>query len=95
MCKKDNIDRCKSGVEMVDYGVAHGGKVSRVAGSHYIVQGPTGGICPVPYHRDDLPKGTRCSIVKMFRNIGILMVLLFLIVSFWPAVEQLLIPMFL
>jgi predicted RNA binding protein YcfA (HicA-like mRNA interferase family) len=85
MCKKNNIDQCKTGVEMIDYGVTHGGKLARASGSHYIVEGPTGGICPVPYRRDDLPKGTRCSIVKMFRNIGIVMVLLFLLIAYLPA----------
>jgi predicted RNA binding protein YcfA (HicA-like mRNA interferase family) len=83
--KKDNIDLRKSGVDMIDYGCAHGGKVDRVTGSHYIVEGPTGGICPVPYTTHDLPKGTRCSIVKMFRNIGIVMVLLFLLIAYLPA----------
>jgi hypothetical protein len=85
MCKKDNINQCKTGVEMVNYAVTHGGNIDRISGDHYIVKGPTGGICPTPYRRDDLPKGTRCSIVKMFRNIGIVMVLLFLIVAYLPA----------
>jgi hypothetical protein len=85
MCKKDNINQCKTGVEIVNYAVSHGGKVDHFTGDHAIVKGPSGGICPTPYRRDDLPTGTRCSILKRYKAIGILMGALFLVVAYGPA----------
>jgi hypothetical protein len=86
MCKKDNINQCKTGVEIVNYAITHGGQVDHFTGDHAIVRGPTGGICPVPYARGDTPKGTKCSIFKRFKAIGILMGLGFLVVAYGPAV---------
>jgi hypothetical protein len=86
MCKKDNIHQCKTGVEIANYAVRHGGEIDHITGDHAIVRGPGGGICPTPYTRDDLPKGTKCSILKRFKAIGILMTLLFLAVAYGPAI---------
>jgi hypothetical protein len=85
MCKKDNIIQCKTGVEKINYAVTHGGKIARTTGDHVIIEGPTGGICPVPYDRNDTPKGTHCSILKRFKAIGILMGLGFLVFAYGPA----------
>jgi hypothetical protein len=86
MCKRDNIYQCKTGVEIANYAVRHGGEIDHITGDHAIVRGPGGGICPTPYTRDDLPKGTKCSILKRFKAIGILMTLLFLAVAYGPAI---------
>jgi hypothetical protein len=88
MCKKDNINQCKTGVEIVNYATHHGGTIDHFTGDHAIVKGPSGGICPTPYRRDDLPTGTRCSILKRYKAIGILMALGFLVYAFGPAIFQ-------
>jgi predicted RNA binding protein YcfA (HicA-like mRNA interferase family) len=88
MCKKDNPTQLKTGTELVRYAESHGGEICRQSGSHAIVKGPSGGICPVPVHAKDLPTGTRCSILKTFKAIGILMVLAFCVYAFWPLLQQ-------
>jgi predicted RNA binding protein YcfA (HicA-like mRNA interferase family) len=88
MCKKDDITRCKTSAELVSYARHHGGAVVRQSGSHAIVQGPAGGTCPVPMHTGDIPTGTRCSILKRFRAIGLVLTVLFLVVAYGPAILQ-------
>jgi hypothetical protein len=85
MGRKDDVTRCKTGVEKINYAVTHGGRIARTSGDHVIIEGPTGGICPVPYDRGDTPKGTHCSIIKRFKAIGILMLLAFLLLAYLPA----------
>jgi predicted RNA binding protein YcfA (HicA-like mRNA interferase family) len=87
MCKKDNINQCKTSTELVAYARTHGGSVVRQTGSHAIVQGPAGS-CPVPMHNGDIPVGTRCSILKRFRAIGLVLTVLFLIFAYGPAILQ-------
>jgi predicted RNA binding protein YcfA (HicA-like mRNA interferase family) len=84
MCKKDDATRCKTSNELVAYARTHGGSVVRQTGSHAIVQGPSGS-CPVPMHNGDIPTGTRCSILKRFRAIGLVMGALFLVFAYGPA----------
>jgi predicted RNA binding protein YcfA (HicA-like mRNA interferase family) len=85
MGRKDDVTRCKTATELVAYAQSHGGAVVRQSGSHAIVQGPGGGTCPVPMHRGDLPTGTRCSILKRFRTIGLVMLLAFLLLAYLPG----------
>lgn len=81
MAKTDDLTRCKTARELVRYAERHGGYIDRQTGSHAIVKGPSGGICPVPMHAGELAGGTRRSIVKMFRAIGLVVVVLIGILS--------------
>ena len=64
MAKKDDISRCYTSSQLINYAQSHGGQVVRQSGSHAIVKGQHG-ICPIPCHPGDLAKGTRHAIIKM------------------------------
>ncbi len=64
MGKKTDLHACRSGSDFLHYSNHHGGQVVRQSGSHAIVRGPHGGICPIPIHPGDLANGTRHAIVK-------------------------------
>jgi predicted RNA binding protein YcfA (HicA-like mRNA interferase family) len=81
-----NLDQIKTSKEMLRYAEHHGGQVVRQSGSHAIVKGPSGGICPVPMHNGDLATGTRRSIAKMFLAIGL--ALFFGMCAFYPAIVE-------
>jgi predicted RNA binding protein YcfA (HicA-like mRNA interferase family) len=68
---KKSLEQIKTSKDMIRYAEHHGGQVVRQTGSHAIVQGPSGGICPVPMHNGDLATGTCRSIKKMFLAIGL------------------------
>jgi len=82
MAKTDDLSRCKTARELVRYAEKHGGYVDRQTGSHAIVKGPSGGICPVPMHAGELATGTRNSIIKTFRAIGLIVALVVLLAQF-------------
>jgi predicted RNA binding protein YcfA (HicA-like mRNA interferase family) len=86
MGKKNNLDQCKTSAELLRYATTHGGQIARQSGSHVIVKGPTGGICPIPNHPGDLATGTRCSIAKTLKAIGIIIILLLCLALYMPMV---------
>ncbi len=65
MAKKNDLGRCRTAGDFISFSSRHGGQVVRQTGSHAIVKGPHGGICPIPCHGGDLANGTRHSIIKM------------------------------
>jgi predicted RNA binding protein YcfA (HicA-like mRNA interferase family) len=83
---KQNLDQLKSGKDFVRYAERHGGYVDHQTGSHAIVKGPSGGICPVPMHAKEIPTGTRHSILKMFAAIGLAVFLGWC--AFYPAIVE-------
>lgn len=72
---KPALEQCRKGKEFIGYAERHGGYVDRHSGGHAIVKGPTGATCPVPVHPGEIPTGTRQSIIKRFRVIGILILM--------------------
>jgi predicted RNA binding protein YcfA (HicA-like mRNA interferase family) len=70
MCKK-RVDQCRTGKDFVDYATAHGAKEVRHSGSHAILE-YNNSICPVPVHGcEELGKGLRCKIIKIFISLGL------------------------
>ncbi len=65
MAKHNDLHACRNTRQFVSAAKQHGGKVVRQSGGHIIVQGPHGGICPLPNHPGDLATGTRHSVLKM------------------------------
>jgi hypothetical protein len=55
--------------------------VKPAKGSHHKVKTDKG-TCIVPHHNKDLPTGTRCSILKVFAQIGLAIFLLALALPF-------------
>jgi predicted RNA binding protein YcfA (HicA-like mRNA interferase family) len=76
----EDIDKCKNGPECKSFALHNGGREVRQTGSHCIVEGPNGGIAVLPMHKNDLPVGTKKSIVKQFISIGIIAALFFMLV---------------
>ena len=66
------IEKCQTGCDFVQY-VKHNPatKEVRQTGSHVIAKGPRPGIAVIPNHKQDLPVGTRRSIIKMLIAIGL------------------------
>jgi predicted RNA binding protein YcfA (HicA-like mRNA interferase family) len=85
MCKK-TLDQCKTDRDFVGHAEHHGGYVDHQTGSHMIVKGPSGGICPVPVRHGEYPTGTRRSIKKMFIAIGL--ALFMFLCAFYPAIVE-------
>lgn len=67
---KKRIEQCRSGKEFIDY-AAHAGAQVYGGGCHMQVEVPGKGKCAVPNHPGDLATGTRFSIIKMFRKLGL------------------------
>lgn len=83
MSKIKSVDDCKSYDEFEKVVLKNGGYIDRQNGSHVIVKSPSGGTCVMPRDRD-LPIGTRRSIAKMLRNIGLAIFVLILFISALP-----------
>lgn len=72
MPKRKSIDKCKSGDDFRKYVENHPNcKETRQNGSHFIAKGKAPGIVVIPVHSQDLPTGTRRSIIKMLKGIGL------------------------
>lgn len=70
MAKKNNIEQCKTSREVISYATRHGGQIVSQNGSHVKIMGE-GGFVIVPNHPGDLKTGTRRSIIKAMRAIGL------------------------
>ena len=81
---KKTLQQCKSGNDFVAYAESHGGRVDHQTGSHAIVRGPNGGICPVPMHAHEIATGTRHSIIKLFAAIGLAAIAFIGLLAVWP-----------
>ena len=79
MGKIKRVEDCKTYRDFESWGLRRGGTMKN-SGRHPKMVGPGGGIVPMPKHSGDLPKGTRWSIIKMFKAVG-LAVIVFAIVN--------------
>lgn len=77
---KKTLSECKSGRDFAHYVEHHPqARELRQSGSHLCVKGPNPGTAVIPVHNDDLPVGTRGSILKMLTLIGLAVVIPFVI----------------
>lgn len=73
MSHNPDPDHCKSSRDFIRLATSRGAEI-REGGSHTKIIGPGGGIVPIPRHTGDLPTGTRRSIARMLKLIGVLTV---------------------
>jgi hypothetical protein len=74
---KNNIKACRSGADLIRYGLSHGCTVKRQCGSHVTLAGPKGQFLrPIPRHPGDLGKGLRMLLIKAFAAIDIVVLLI-------------------
>jgi predicted RNA binding protein YcfA (HicA-like mRNA interferase family) len=76
LCPED----CRSSSDFVRYSKQQGASIAE-GGSHTKIVGPTGGKVPIPRHRGDLPEGTRRSIIRMLKMIGVASAFIFTLVQ--------------
>jgi predicted RNA binding protein YcfA (HicA-like mRNA interferase family) len=82
MGHKRNLESCHSGDDFISYSARQSGVKIKYGGRHPKVVGPHGGICPIPAHGNgDLPEGTRRSIIRMLRLIGIVVLILIILIG--------------
>ncbi len=75
MSHKDDPRCLKYGTELADWAVGRGCE-RRDNGRHTYVTAPNGQGVPIPTsHREELPRGTRRSILKSFVRMGLLLTL--------------------
>ena len=79
MGKIKRVEDCKTYRDFESWGLFKGGRL-KTGGRHVKIVGPSGGIVPLPKHSGDLPKGTRWSIIKMFKAVG-LAVIVFAVIN--------------
>lgn len=73
---KKRLEDCRTGRDFVSYAERNGGYVDHQTGSHAIVRAPGGGTVPVTMHNGDIPTGTRHSIMKRFKLLGLAVLIL-------------------
>ena len=73
---KRSLDKCKSGKDILNYVEQYDDvEIKSGKGSHWKVYNDDG-MCVVPNHNRDLPRGTRFSILKTLAKMGIMVLII-------------------